>query len=92
MSNTFAIRDGRLANNPRFFGSNTAEIIAYRGTNNLGSWNNDYTGTVYSARPWFILGGHSANDNYAGMFAFNRDDDGGSNPNNISHRTILLGY
>ncbi|MCL2002220.1 hypothetical protein FWG76_02325 [Candidatus Saccharibacteria bacterium] len=80
-------RSGRLANNSLFFGSDTAETIsapiAY------GGWNNDYAGNSSTAMQWFFRGGRS-DQGGVGLFAF--AEQPGAARNDISHRTILLGY
>ena len=90
MSNNAAVRNGGFANNPLFFGSNTAEIISTTSSGTVGSWNDDYTVTVASDIPWGSLGGQSIDGINAGMFALSRDSGGGHETR--SHRTILLGY
>jgi hypothetical protein len=83
-----AIRNGALANNPLFFGSNTSEAIG--AANSYGGWNGDIVDSARSGAPWFFRGADSSYGAYAGMVAFN-DGAGGVN-NDRGHRTILSGY
>ncbi|MCL2002258.1 hypothetical protein FWG76_02530 [Candidatus Saccharibacteria bacterium] len=88
-----AIRDGGLANNPKFFGSTLAEIVARSASNN-SSWNGDYAYSVATpnSRFWFAMGNRSFNSSQVGVFAFYGSNSGGGAAEHHSHRTILLGY
>ncbi|MCL2002006.1 hypothetical protein FWG76_01205 [Candidatus Saccharibacteria bacterium] len=78
--------NGILANNTKFFGSNTAETISVFNAPG-GSWNRD-NAFIYSS-PWITQGGTATNSASAGIFAFNGWTGG---VQDSSHRTILLGY
>jgi hypothetical protein len=85
-----AIYSGGLANKPAFFGSGTAEVVS-RAIMNLGGWNNDYAGSMYSSGPWHSRGGfYDVDTSSIGIYAFIRS--GGGIDSTTSHRTILSGY
>jgi hypothetical protein len=88
VNNANAIRNGGLAGNNKFFGSNTAEITSVAATN--GSWNGDTNYSMRSALPWNVLGGYSYGGAGAGIFGPD-DDSGGVGPT-LGHRTTLSGY
>jgi hypothetical protein len=88
------IQIGGLANNPLFFGTATAEIVA-TAANTRGGWNGDFANSVYTpTRLWFIRGGRpnetEANLPGTGIFAFYGASAGVDATS--GHRTILSGY
>ena len=87
VNNSNAVQIGGLANNVKFFGSNTAETASSAVLD--GGWNSDHTYTVRSVQPWLMYGA-SSNDGFAGVFAFTANLGGGWQI--ATHRTILLGY
>ena len=89
MNNINAIVDGILANDVRFFGSNTAEIVSLANITN-GGWNGDYAYSVRQANPWAAMGGVANLSSRVGIFAFSYDS--GATFERDGHRTILLGY
>jgi hypothetical protein len=89
VNNVSAITNGALADNPRFFGSATAEVISRASID--GGWNGDRQYSIYSDTPWLIGGGRSSlGTTTAGVFSIH-GAAGGVNQH-ASHRTILSGY
>jgi hypothetical protein len=86
-----AIYNGGLANNNKFFGSATAEVVSRAVT--YGGWNTNRTYSVRSSYPWQFRGG-SAESARTGLFTFRHAQGGENNDGNLttSHRTILSGY
>ena len=91
MNNANAIIQGRLANNIRFFGSATAEIVSTTmGGASNSAWHEDRSYTAFSTSPWYTGGGRPENVQGAGIFGFY--GYAGVDVDHVSHRTILLGY
>ncbi|MCL2002009.1 hypothetical protein FWG76_01225 [Candidatus Saccharibacteria bacterium] len=90
MSANSAIGNGRLSNNPLFFGTALAETIS-NNLANVGGWNGDRANNVYSAAAYSLRGGRiDLGLIDSGIFAFGTS--AGGSQNFSSHRTILLGY
>jgi hypothetical protein len=88
VNNENAIRNGSLANNVKFFGSATSEIVSAAADS--GSWNGDRIWSVESAQSWQMKSGYSYHTSAAGIF--HNDNNNGGVLAGLGHRTILSGY
>ena len=91
MNNISAIFNGNFANNDSFYGSGTAEVVA-RAVDNVGGWNGNQPRSITSGSPWTMRSGNSNNSVLSSIGIMSFSYNPGGIRQDISHRTILLGY
>ena len=88
MNADHAFYNGNLANNFRFFGTSTSEVMSVNNTQ--GVWNIGNALSPNEASPISFAGGVSSGGAAAGALVPGRRTGGVFI--DVSHRTILLGY
>ena len=80
---------GGLTNKPRFFGSATAEVIS-QASAGAGGWNGNSAHSLISGGSWQLRSATPTQGSAGG--ALRSGTHSGAMREDMSHRTILLGY